>query len=69
MYERTLFCPQFQRFVSGGSFYVESGTEKKKDLIPPSRIIDFRQIINPISGNITFQWTATGQDFHFGKGK
>ena len=69
-FEQTIPCPPFQRFASGGGFFVSEGVPKNKDVAPPSRIIDFRRKDQHFQSEfVTFEWTSPGQDFNFGKGK
>ena len=69
--KQTIPSPAFQRFASGGSFYVNYTASQDIDMIPPSRIIDFRRSksISAFTDEhlITFEWTAPGNDFVFGK--
>ena len=62
--------PEFRRFGSGGSFFVNYTISTDIDVIPPSRIIDFRRNSkSSFDSNrfISFEWTAPGNDFVFGK--
>lgn len=62
--------PEFRRFGSGGSFFVNYTISTDIDVIPPSRIIDFRRNSkSSFDSNrfISFDWTAPGNDFVFGK--
>ena len=64
--------PMFRRFSSGGSFFVNYTISSDIDVIPPSRIIDFRRSSKSSGFDnnpkyVSFEWTAPGNDFVFGK--
>ena len=68
--KQTVPSPRFQRYVSGGSFFVNYSTNANTDTIPPSRIIDFRQLLKTAFTDfrfVTFEWSAPGNDFTYGK--
>jgi hypothetical protein len=68
--KQMITSPEFRRFGSGGSFFVNYTISTDIDVIPPSRIIDFRR--NPKSSFdsnrfISFEWTAPGTVYIFGQ--
>ena len=66
----TIPSPRFQRYVSSGSFFVNYSSNANLDTIPPSRIIDFRQLLSSAFTDykfVTFEWSAPGNDLVYGK--
>ena len=66
----TIPASSFSRQAAGPTFYVKQGLSGRRDVAPPSRVIDFHvsSIVND-SLYVELQWSAPGDDFDQGKGK
>ena len=60
----------FMRQAAGPTFYVKQGLSGRRDVAPPSRVIDFHvsSIVNE-SLYVELQWSAPGDNYDQGKGK
>ena len=66
----TIPASSFMRQGAGPTFYVKQGLSGRRDVAPPSRVIDFHvsSIVND-SLYVKLQWSAPGNDYDQGKGK
>ena len=65
----TIPASSFMRQAAGPTFYVKQGLSGRRDVVPPSRVIDFHvsQIVND-SLYVALEWTAPGNNYDQGKG-
>ena len=58
------------RQAAGPTFYVKQGLSGRRDVAPPSRVIDFHvsSIVND-SLYVELQWSAPGDNYDQGKGE
>ena len=66
----TIPASSFMRQAAGPTFYVKQGLSGRRDVTPPSRVIDFHvaSIVND-SLYVELEWTAPGNNYDQGKGK
>ena len=66
----TIPASSFMRQAAGPTFYVKQGLSGRRDVAPPSRVIDFHvsSIVND-SLYVELQWSAPGDDYDQGKGE
>ena len=65
----TIPASSFMRQAAGPTFYVKQGLSGRRDVVPPSRVIDFHvsSIVND-SLYVELEWTAPGNNYDQGKG-
>ena len=66
----TIPASSFMRQAAGPTFYVKQGLSGRRDVAPPSRVIDFHvsSIVND-SLYVELQWSAPGDNYDQGKGE
>ena len=66
----TVPASSFMRQAAGPTFYVKQGLSGRRDVAPPSRVIDFHvsSIVND-SLYVELQWSAPGDNYDQGKGE
>ena len=65
----TIPAASFMRQAAGPTFYVKQGLSGRRDVTPPSRVIDFH-VVSVVNDSlfVELEWTAPGNDFDQGKG-
>ena len=66
----TIPASSFMQQAAGPTFYVKQGLSGRRDVAPPSRVIDFHvsSIVNE-SLYVELQWSAPGDNYDQGKGE
>ena len=66
----TIPASSFMRQAAGPTFYVKQGLSGRRDVVPPSRVIDFHATQRSFNDSlyVELEWTAPGNNYDQGTG-